>query len=47
HFGFGMTEDKPQSLRILFANINPKNCEVKNNKNYHFFLLSAQPALKT
>ncbi|CAG8806532.1 4171_t:CDS:1, partial [Dentiscutata erythropus] len=46
-FGFGMTEDKPQSLRILPANVNPKNCKVKNNKNYHFFLLPIQPALKT
>ncbi|CAG8658744.1 25064_t:CDS:2, partial [Dentiscutata erythropus] len=42
-----MTEYKPQSLCILPANVNPKNCKVKNNKNYYFFLLSTQPALKT
>ncbi|CAG8800313.1 26939_t:CDS:2, partial [Dentiscutata erythropus] len=46
-FGLGMTEDKPQSLSILLANVNPKNYKVKNNKNYYFFLLSTQPALKT
>ncbi|CAG8711145.1 27929_t:CDS:1, partial [Dentiscutata erythropus] len=43
-FGLKITEDKPGSLYILSANINPKNCKAKT---ITFFLLSTQPMLKT
>src|ERR1051325_11850957 len=45
--GLAMAESKPETLRILLINVDPKLCEDKNNKKYHYFHLPTQPALKT
>ena len=45
--GLAMAESKPETLRILPINVDPKLCEDKNNKKYNYFHLSTQPALKT
>ena len=43
--GVGLSEAKPQSLRVLPADINPTNCDI--SKKHHYFKVSQQPIIAT
>ena len=45
HHGVGLSEAKPQSLRVLPADINPINCDTA--KKHHYFKVPQQPIIAT
>src|ERR1043165_8377766 len=43
--GVGLSEGKPQSLRVLPADINPSSCDT--SKKHHYFKVPQQPIIAT